>query len=90
MEWNMKCESLCVSALTNPNSILSTLINLSMKQEVDLNMRINWPKVVNFNSKKSWSETGRMIPEETIIIYLGNGGHGHWLMASDSVKRFFT
>lgn len=49
----MKCESLCVSALTNPNSILSTLINLSMKHEVDLNMRINWQKVVNFNSKKS-------------------------------------
>lgn len=71
IKWNMKCESLCVSALKNPNSILSTLINLSMKQEVDLNMRINWQKVVNFNSKKSWSETGRMIPEETIIIYLG-------------------
>lgn len=49
----MKCESLCVSALKDPNSILSTLINLSMKQEVDLNMRINWQKVVNFNSKKS-------------------------------------
>lgn len=76
----MKCESLCVSALTNPNSILSTLINLSMKQEVDLNMRINWQKVVNFNSKKvmirDWKNDARK-DYNNISWCFGNGGHGH-------------
>lgn len=76
----MKCESLCVSALKDPNSILSTLINLSMKQEVDLNMRINWQKVVNFNSKKvmirDWKNDTRR-DYNNIPWCFGNGGHGH-------------
>lgn len=71
---------MCKCYKKNPNSSLSTLISLSMKQEVDLNMRINWQKVVNFNSKKvmirDWKNDTRR-DYNNIPRCFGNGGHGH-------------